>query len=288
VVLTSTVFSQANAGGVETWIMEDFRGANAAPIQRETLARAPLAGGAYPRHAQTRTIEQPVRGIADDGTVVAGGALQVVSRVRETYGTVRAGLPKVLLEKVAGFGTPQARTTALAYYEEPGKPESYGRLKSILRPDGGWETWEYLEGAGADAVAIHRTGWLNAAFGDKTQCHEVREVDALLGDIVHSAEERVLGTLVARSWEELVKNADGTTLHSHHRLTPQGDSMERFTYYAANLNSPEGGRLKFAQHADGTVERHTYAADAAAGNAGGLVHTIERGGVPPIRCNSWE
>jgi len=44
------------------------------------------------------------------------------SRMARWSRTVRAGQPKVVLEMVAGFGTPQARTTALAHYEEPGKP----------------------------------------------------------------------------------------------------------------------------------------------------------------------
>lgn len=275
-VSRSWIFASVAAAGSapETWSLEEEKGGGS--VRKESFTRQSVTGvDGLTRRIEVRQVEEAATGLDSSGVAHQGGALQVVSRVRDTY--LVLGTTALLEKQEVGYGTPEVRLSEWTYGTNASQQASYRRRLSEKRPGGAWTTWEYVQGTGADWVEIERTGWLNATFGNHSQCRERRMIYARSGEVFLTWEERVLGQLIRRGWKQRENHPDGTQTRSEHVETPQGVRVTKWTSHPSSAAFPLAGRFKLVENPDGTVVRYEYLADTNPANAGGYLETRDQG-----------
>ena len=252
------------------WVLEQRT--NGTLVRRETLDKTLTSSGTgnnlITNESQVRTVEQA------DST----GALQVVSKTKETYRKLN-NAPKYLVEHVDGYGTSASRTTAYAYYEDPGVPVAFLRQKSVQKWDGSWVQYFYESGTG---TSVTRTveGYKNAAFGDASHAKVTIRTTSSIQDAsgvrqTERSQTTIGGVTTASTLTVTRRSADGGRDQTTTTSLPNGiKTVDHSIYSAIDGASPSSGRLRSHLLADGTVERVSYAAGSGDGS---WTMTSERG-----------
>lgn len=143
-------------------------------------------------------------GNREETVTVSGGGV-TGSKIKRIYNTFPWGQEELTQEIADPDGL--ALTTSYDYYTSAGA--SYGRLKSMIKPTGGWERYEYSEGNfnWGDLAAIYRP-WQDApaspASATASNCdvtlYSFASWGTYFSDSLPSGTERkVLGTTVAKN-----------------------------------------------------------------------------------------
>jgi RHS repeat-associated protein len=167
------------------------------------------------------------------------------------------------------------RYTYVAYDgEDPDNAIKYGRLASVIRPDGSWSVYTY--GMGAAPVITEYSSWLDVAAGVN---EAARKVETTVSDNEITVKTLTARQLTAISQTTLTPGSgtndtlvttrqwDGTGSSSE--LTA-ANSLTTTTAYYNDSASASPGRVHRIGHPDGTATTYAYGTDTA----GKLVVTV--------------
>ena len=131
-------------------------------------------------------------------------ALDEIVSQSYTNHRVTSGGVRLIQEKLDPNGA--NLKTSYDYYTDPLDTENYGRLKAVTRPDGSWESFEYLNGM----VSKQVEGYLNTDFGSADNLNRVttytrstladEDGDSVDEELVTSV-TTLLGQEIRRSYE---------------------------------------------------------------------------------------
>lgn len=178
-----------------------------------------------------------------------------------------------------------ALTTITDYWDAPGEPWRYQKVRSVQRPDGSWVRYEYRGGAspaepGYGQVETEIGSWLDAPFGaGPSQARVTRygfapvdSRDTLVGlsdpeRLQHRvAIEEIQGIEVARTYFAYVRDGvlgprETVEERCVRRGCAYGEAGNLRTvskYNALGAGLPSDGRLASIQHPDGRLDTYSY------------------------------
>ena len=219
---TTTLYDQSDPKPliVSTLRGEDLGGTL---LRRQTLtyiSRGP--------HANDRIFVRSV----EEASLLTGGALgplQVVSTVREEYADFDPtpepyaapggedparqdwNNDQRLLRRIVDPYTAHEQVTTWEYFQDANNSNIHGRLKSVRRPDGNWERWEYADQGQAVVIEKRYSSWKDVTFENYQQ-------GCLQETIINASEVTrttlVEGTVVSLVVSRTQTNLEGMLLHT--------------------------------------------------------------------------
>lgn len=160
---------------------------------------------------------------------------------RDEYFTSYAWGEEKTMEVNDPAGSPQ--TTVWQYNTDAAEEHAYGKLKSVTRPDGGWERYEYSSAAVnfGRLICIYRP-WLNLPAtpeeatetnGHCTLINYAHQGGSVFAAMPSLFEERILGVTVRKqTYTDVVTTATGMSLKSM-----KGKSLRQYLNYAQSMLS---------------------------------------------------
>ncbi|MFC4992846.1 RHS repeat domain-containing protein [Rubritalea tangerina] len=218
-----------------------------------------------------RTVEEA--SLNADGT---HGGLITVSHKKETYrdftppnthtvfgvpGTSgdknggKVGYKRLVEEVIDPDGS--ALTTTTTYYEGTGNDYLDRRVKSIVRPDGSWEYYEYNDSNGSPSSTTKKySSWLNVPI-TSYQNAKLEETLVAKNEVVVTTS--VAGVQVSKKKTQRIFNSNGESEVTQSRWTGSEWAEQVSCYYPDGAAELLAGRRKWVQHEDGTFTHYEYA-----------------------------
>ncbi len=180
-----------------------------------------------------------------------------------------------IVSEITGYGTAAAQTRLYEYYNDEDDGSNYGRLKSVLEPDGWWQRFEYdFEGRVVRIVGPFKNSPPNAPaeICRETLYHYagdsiLTEAGFPVGDCTTYPDhrprlmvERVLGYEVSRTYDAYLPTMRVTKQCAvpGARYDDAGNQVRTVCVYTNGL---EQGRLRSIHTPDGNLTTFSYAFD---------------------------
>lgn len=213
------------------------------------------------------------------------GTLKLVSRRLEEYRDFTPATEggqssyKRLVREVEGYGSADERETRYAFYEDVSNLMLHGRLKTMVKPDGNWEIYQYTDSEGAALFQQTKySAWRDASFGsaaDGSQADlanakkEVTSVGSTTGFIKVASHG---GVNTSQEEFSSIPQADGSLLNTLTLKAGTGEALSVRTWMLNSSTAAEhlAGRIAWMENPDGTAETYTYT--ATSNGAFRLVH----------------
>ncbi len=204
-------------------------------------------------------------------TKVSNNAGTFSYRAEHIYGT-NLGARLLLEETLDPQGA--SNTTHWTYYDDPEATGAYGRVASVLYPDGNWRRHQYdALGRLTNTVEAFKNALPTAAADEAVETRYSYDPlpDSDDADASHDrfsprrVERRTLGVTTRLNYTVYGINGEGERMIIREQClsaeAEYGDTnnLRRVTLrYAPDAAAPAGGRLKSVTHLDGTLDTYTY------------------------------
>lgn len=165
-----------------------------------------------------------------------------------------------------------ALKTEYTYYEDSSETGKYGKRKTLLKPDGSWESYDY-DDAGRKTLIV--SSYKDAAFNSpadqaKAVHYDYIPVDA--DDVLTENDRRprtvsvkVLGLTVSKTYFAYYTNPSGELVKIEEQCSAPGNSYgdssnlrTTKTFYAPTADDASAGRVKTKVNPDGTMYTYLY------------------------------
>jgi len=228
-------------------------------VQTASMNAAGTPGGLY----LTRSTQEVYQ---DFSTSVAGGdmGMKRLMSLTEAY-PVSGGVP------ITDNSSPQ--TTSYTYVQDdPANTVTYGRLQSVVNPDGSWMTYSYTASVASPITIIKESsGWKDGAMGDAN--NTVTKTTTVNGGTATELTTVGSSSVISQSSTTLGSADDGTTTIQVGQYDGANWHYTTTGYYPETATAPNTGRIKWIENADGTASTYTYGSDSV----GNLTTTASTG-----------
>lgn len=226
-----------------------------------------LTSGGGERNESKATVIDPVTGDKTETFTVTNASGQVVSKVARTYHTFPWPKSELIKEVVDPDGA--GLTTTYSFYQVSSEVGRYRRVKSVTKPDGSWEQYDY-DASGARVLVLRpwkdqplATATEANSYAIRTTYSNTDGIDvALDAKFVSSVEEKAAGATIKKT----VYSRTGTTVNGEPAV------IENQTVYAsAGVSQPTltttyhssasdffVNRVASVQHPDGRKDTYSY------------------------------
>lgn len=254
-----------------------------AAIDSWSLSTGWIAGSSPDRYTrlETKTVSYPTPTSRKETYTVkdtSGPVPQVVSKREKVYYTLPWG--EELVQEVSDPDA-AALTTTYAYYENASQEGAYRKLKSVARPDGSWEKYEY-DAEGNKSVVLRP--WKDVTLDEATitnsratlyrytfhNGYELFFYNKFLDGTEEHVEGKVVKATIITRWSAV--NSVPITVNGHPVVLEEEAAYSSLavqqrttkTRYHASLrgfaSAPDflANRLASVEHPDGTKDTYSY------------------------------
>ena len=204
----------------------------------------------------------------EEATLLADGSLgplEVTSKVRKKFVDFSRGekTDQRLIEQIIDPGTDYEQATTWEYFQDANNSNIHGRLKSVRRPDGSWERWEYADQGQAVVIEKRYSSWNDITF-ENYQLGRLQET-------IINASEVTRTTLIEGTVVSLVVSRTQTTPEGLRLLTEdaQVDGQPQSTtisaYHSASADALLANRPAYRISPDGSLTTWEYQTLPASG-----------------------
>ncbi len=216
---------------------------------------------------ETTDISRKERAVAETVRNVSG---EVASATRTVFRDFGRG-ESVVEETVDPDGA--ALTTTYEYFEDSSLEGSFGKVKSVERPDGSWTKYLYDD---EGRIASETSSWLDLAAGAtsasaRTVVYDYEPVDPNDAESERNADsprtvvEYIEGKAVSRTFHSYMEQPDGGRIHMVERCADPdasfGDpgNLRTVTWHnGPDTAEYEVGRVAKVLHPDGRTDTYAY------------------------------
>jgi RHS repeat-associated protein len=220
-------------------------------------------GGA---RVESRTVTYPTATSRTETTLVKNSSGQVISKIARTYNVFNWG-EELVQEVMDPDGA--ALKTAYAYYEKATEANRYSLVKTVTKPDGSWEKYDY-DSSGNTTLVLRP--WKDLALAAANEANSVATYytysnsdgieTSLNGKLISSVTEKVAGVTVAKTTHtRSAANINGepavTELKSVY-YAAAGTQTTATTAYHSSASAFLASRLASKIFADGKKDTYIY------------------------------
>lgn len=161
-----------------------------------------------------------------------------------------------LTRKVVGEGIAGVGATVYTYIDSSTNTHLHGRLKTVTRPDGSWEYYDYSDSPNSSIFSETKfSSWKDVAMVDRVDARKVvttvesgKITQTTSVDGQQVAKEEISYSQNGNGESEIMtKNWDGTAWHTSTTCR-----------YGQGSGALTAGRLKWIEHSDGTATIYAY------------------------------
>ncbi|MGJ8634236.1 MAG: RHS repeat domain-containing protein [Luteolibacter sp.] len=161
-----------------------------------------------------------------------------------------------MVELIEGYGSSSPRKITWSYHNDPSNSLVHSRLKSLIRPDGSWEYYEYADSAKASvAIETKYSSWKNVPI---TDYQNALKEENIIGKKKLSTTVSIAGQTIEKT-EVIYSTIDGgDELTTTRMFTGTEWLEEKECRHSDDAGALLAGRLKWEELADGTAITYSY------------------------------